>query len=65
MDSYRDWRNVTWYAENVTDAVPLSCCSAVGGCGNIPFIKIANNGGIVDNTPVWSQVTEILKCSNI
>ena len=62
MDSYTDWGNITWFNSNISGVVPLSCCAKVGGCGNISYLVISENGGIVGDIPVWTEV--IIKYNN-
>ena len=59
VDSYRDWGNVTWYPE-VDNAVPLSCCAEVGGCGDRKYLELAPNGGIVGDVKVWTTVSDVI-----
>ena len=59
VDSYRDWGNVTWYPE-VDNAVPVSCCAEVGGCGDVEYLLLAPNGGIVGDVKVWTTVSDVI-----
>ena len=57
VNSYTDWRNITWFSPMVPNAVPLSCCAEVGGCGDRQYLELAPNGGIVGDVKVWTTVS--------
>ena len=57
VNSYTDWRNITWFSPTVLNAVPLSCCAEVGGCGDLEYLTLATNGGIVGDVKVWTTVS--------
>ena len=59
VNSYTDWRNITWYSVTVRNAVPLSCCAEVGGCERLglEYLTLAPNGGIENDVKVWTTVS--------
>ena len=60
VDSYRDWGNVSWY-DGVPNAIPVSCCAEVGGCGEgVEYLLLATNGGIMGDVKVWTTVSDVI-----
>ena len=59
VDSYADWGDIGWYQPDpdLRNAIPISCCAEVGGCGDVEYLELASNGGIVGDVKVWTTVS--------